>query len=76
MSSGTGRSARWGVKTGDILGFSEAGPGTPVDTEARVGDLHADGRVELYFEETGMLYAPGVIQAGLEDGSIVVVSQD
>lgn len=61
------------MKKGDVLGFCEAEPGTPPDVWADVVAIGNDGEVFLRFGELRILgYAPGVIQDGIADGSIVV----
>lgn len=53
--------------------FCEAEPGTPPDAWGTVVRLDDDGSCALLFGELTILdYAPGVIQQGIADGSIVV----
>lgn len=61
------------MKKGDVLGFCEAEPGTIPDIWGTVVRLDDDGSCALWFGELTILdYAPGVIQQGISDGSIVV----
>ena len=60
------------MKIGDRLGFTEAGPGTAPDAWGEVVRADPDGSVALYFGQGAVFdYAPGVIQQGLANGSIV-----
>lgn len=59
------------MKKGDVMGFCEAG--SSPDTWGTVVRLDDDGSCALWFGELRIIdYAPGVIQQGIADGSIVV----
>jgi hypothetical protein len=65
------------LSTGDWLGFCEAERGTEPDVWADVVAVGQEGEIFLRFGEIRVLgYAPGVIQQGIVNGSIVVKEKD
>jgi len=61
------------MQKGDWLGFCEAEAGTEPDVWGTVVRLDPDGSCALWFGELTILdYAPGVIQEGISEGTIVV----
>lgn len=61
------------MRKGDVLGLCEAEPGTSPGTWGTVVRLDDDGSCALRFGDLTIIdYAPGVIQQGISEGTIIL----